>query len=256
MWTLGEKKNPHIFRNLHIQDITHIVNVFRSRFLIAVDDIVGLSVAPSDNLGEVLHCVVHCDDPSSEIVLCHIESSPLSYSVGLLFVDIGIIHPIYSIVNTLWTFFLSNIEICPHFGYNPLRKGVLTLKIATSQDRLNELFDSDPRNDTAIAAELNVSKQTISAWRAGTRSPKKDMILKIAELYHVSIEWLMGFDVDRPDIVITAPDEQPVTIEAKILAKGIDRLPKEQREQALSMFKLMFAPQYADLFTKENEDDT
>lgn len=71
------------------------------------------------------------------------------------------------------------------------------MRVATSTERLNELFAADAKNDTAIAKELNVSKQTISAWRNGTRSPKKTMIVKIAEMYHVRIEWLMGFDVDR-----------------------------------------------------------
>jgi len=71
------------------------------------------------------------------------------------------------------------------------------MKTSTNQERLNELFDADPRNDSSIAAELGVSKQTISAWRSGFRSPKKPMLIKISELYHVSIEWLMGFDVDR-----------------------------------------------------------
>ena len=71
------------------------------------------------------------------------------------------------------------------------------MKVATSTERLNELFDSDARNDTAIAKSLNVSKQTISAWRNGSRSPKKSMVIKISEVFHVSIEWLLGFDVDR-----------------------------------------------------------
>ena len=71
------------------------------------------------------------------------------------------------------------------------------MKTATNQERLNELFDADSRNDSSIAAALGVSKQTISAWRSGFRSPKKPMLIKIAELYHVSIEWLMGFDVER-----------------------------------------------------------
>lgn len=78
----------------------------------------------------------------------------------------------------------------------PLERS-FTMKTATNQERLNELFDADPRNDSSIASELGVSKQTISAWRSGFRSPKKPMLIKIAELYHVSIEWLMGFDVDR-----------------------------------------------------------
>ena len=71
------------------------------------------------------------------------------------------------------------------------------MKVATNQERLNELFDADSRNDSSIAAELGVSKQTVSAWRSGFRSPKKPMLIKISEMYHVSIEWLMGYDVDR-----------------------------------------------------------
>ena len=131
------------------------------------------------------------------------------------------------------------------------------MKIVTNQERLNELFDSDPRNDSAIAASLNVSKQTISAWRKGIRSPKKPMLIQIAEAYNVSIEWLMGFDVDK-DKNGKQPEEKatvPATSEARIISGGIDKLPKEQRERALAMFRVMFEPQYADLFTKENDDN-
>ena len=71
------------------------------------------------------------------------------------------------------------------------------MKIATNQERLNELFDADPRNDTAIAEALGVSKQTVSMWRHGTRSPKKTVLVRISEMFGVSIEWLMGFDVDK-----------------------------------------------------------
>lgn len=73
-------------------------------------------------------------------------------------------------------------------------------KIATNQERLNELFDADPRNDTAIGEALGVSKQTISAWRNGTRSPKKSMIIKIAERYNTTPEWLLGWDLPAPSV--------------------------------------------------------
>jgi len=38
-------------------------------------------------------------------------------------------------------------------------------KTATIVERLNELFNADPRNDSAIAASLGVSKQTVSACK-------------------------------------------------------------------------------------------
>lgn len=84
------------------------------------------------------------------------------------------------------------------------------MKIATNQERLNQLFDSDSRNDTAIADALGVSKQTVSMWRHGTRSPKKSMLIQIAKLYNVSIEWLMGFDVERNanTVAIVIPDSE------------------------------------------------
>lgn len=71
------------------------------------------------------------------------------------------------------------------------------MKICTNQERLNELFDADPRSLTAIAQALGVSKQAVSMWRTGERSPKKSMLVKISQMFNVSIEWLMGFDVDK-----------------------------------------------------------
>ena len=68
-------------------------------------------------------------------------------------------------------------------------------KVATNQDRINQLFDNDPRNDTAIGEALGVSKQTISAWRNGTRSPKQSMLTKIAKMYNTTEEWLLGWDM-------------------------------------------------------------
>ena len=86
------------------------------------------------------------------------------------------------------------------------------MKVATNQERLNQLFDSDPRNDTAIAEAIGVSKQTISMWRHGTRSPKKSVLVRISQIFGVSIEWLMGFDVEKStgkrSVPIVIPDSE------------------------------------------------
>ena len=125
-------------------------------------------------------------------------------------------------------------------------------KVATNQERLNELFDADPRTDSAIAESLHVSRQTISAWRNGTRSPKKSMLVLIAERFHVDLAWLMGYEVysgiQRVETEEGQPD-QPATEEARILAKGIDRLDPEERARALAVVKAMFA-QHPDLFNE------
>lgn len=64
--------------------------------------------------------------------------------------------------------------------------------MADFTSRFNELTARHVGNDTDLGAALGVSKQTISAWRTGTRSPKKPHIVAIAKYFNVGIPWLMG----------------------------------------------------------------
>lgn len=147
-------------------------------------------------------------------------------------------------VNFFYYFLLICVRISDIMHF---REEMDIVKVATSVERLNELFDADPQNDTAIAEKLNVSKQTISSWRTGRRSPKKSVLIKISDMYGVSIEWLMGFDVEKMQHIKTDYDaelkkriDELQTIEARILATGVDNMPKEKREQALNIMQTIF----------------
>lgn len=71
------------------------------------------------------------------------------------------------------------------------------LKVATFKERFNELCENNPQNASRIADDLRVSRQTVSAWRSGYRSPKEPTIIAIAKHFHVTVPWLMGFDVEK-----------------------------------------------------------
>ena len=75
------------------------------------------------------------------------------------------------------------------------------LKVATFKERFNELCENNPQNASRIADDLHVSRQTVSAWRSGYRSPKEPTIIAIAKHFHVTVPWLMGFDVDKYEAV-------------------------------------------------------
>lgn len=107
-------------------------------------------------------------------------------------------------------------------------------KTATNQERLNQLFDADPRNDSAIGDALGVSKQTISAWRNGTRSPKRSMIIQIAKHYNVTEEWLMGWDLPAP--VHPLPGGQ-LTAEERELLEAYRAADDRARADALNTLK-------------------
>ena len=103
-----------------------------------------------------------------------------------------------------------------------------------------------------VSRSLDISRANINKYENGniTNIPS-DRIEQLAKFYDVSPAYLMGWEERHPlpQVNVTVS-----TDEARILSRGIDRLPKEQREQALAMFKVMFEPQYADLFTKEEEE--
>ena len=87
------------------------------------------------------------------------------------------------------------------------------LKVATFKERFNELCENNPQNASRIADDLHVSRQTVSAWRSGYRSPKEPTIIAIAKHFHVTVPWLMGFDVEKLEPVeevrpIFTPDSE------------------------------------------------
>ena len=85
-------------------------------------------------------------------------------------------------------------------------------------DRLNEVFDSDPRSDSMIAESFHVSKQTVSAWRNGSRSPKKNKLQEIADFYHRDILWFFGFDVPAEEKPVPPEEDEQVNEIISLLA--------------------------------------
>ena len=105
-----------------------------------------------------------------------------------------------------------------------------------------------------LAISIGVSRPTVSEWESGKKDPSGERLKKLAEFFGVDELMILGkgiVDITQPQ----EPPDQPKTEEARILAKGIDKLPREQREQALAVIRAMFA-KYQDYFEGENADDT
>ena len=119
--------------------------------------------------------------------------------------------------------------------------------------RLRKAIEDKGISASDLSRLSGVGKSDISYYLKGRYVPKQDKCYMLAKALNVDPGWLM-IGYEEPETAEHEETVQPQTYEAKILAKGIDRLPKEQREQALAMFKLMFEPKYADLFTKETEE--
>lgn len=127
--------------------------------------------------------------------------------------------------------------------------------MSASGDRIRELRIKNHLTLDDVAKHLGVGRQAIYKYEQGTvTNIPLENLEKMASLFGTTPGYLAGWKEDHPEDPLV---NKPLTAEARILAEGIDKLPKEQRERALAVFRAMFEPQYANLFTKgTNDEDT
>lgn len=69
------------------------------------------------------------------------------------------------------------------------------------QERLKQLMDSRGLNINALADAVGFTPPTISRYLSGVRTPDLSYVIKLSELFDVSIDWLIGLNGDRYEIL-------------------------------------------------------
>lgn len=100
--------------------------------------------------------------------------------------------------------------------------------------RLKELREeSGYTSQQKLADTLDVSQSTIGNWEAGRRQPDYDMICRLAGLFHVSVDYLIGnvndpfFSLDNQSILDDI-NEQYNEKKAPTAVQGDERSEKEK----------------------------
>ncbi len=65
------------------------------------------------------------------------------------------------------------------------------------QSRLKSLIDESGYSNSKIASSIKVGRSTITGWLKGDYEPNSENIFRLAKLFNVSEEWLMGLVEDR-----------------------------------------------------------
>ena len=63
--------------------------------------------------------------------------------------------------------------------------------------RIKNLRKSRELNQVQLAEKLGVKKQSISNWENDNIMPSVDMLVKIADFFHVSTDYLLGREVHK-----------------------------------------------------------
>lgn len=60
--------------------------------------------------------------------------------------------------------------------------------------RINELRVASGWNQVQLAEKLNISKQTVSNWENENIQPSIEMLIRLAKLFCVSTDYLLGLE--------------------------------------------------------------
>ena len=102
-----------------------------------------------------------------------------------------------------------------------------------------------------MAEKLGSTKQVLSRYERGERTPKITMAQKFADILGITLEELTGETrVISSGYITTNPEDEPKNDEVRLLIRGLNKLSTEELDQATNMMKIMFA-KHADYFDKE-----
>lgn len=96
--------------------------------------------------------------------------------------------------------------------------------------RLKELRNNKHMSQEELGNFLNVGKSSISSYENGTREPSKEAIVKIAEIFGVTTDYLLGNT--------SSINDEGLTENQKLIAYSIDPdITDEEREAIIEMAK-------------------
>ena len=124
------------------------------------------------------------------------------------------------------------------------------------QYRLQKSLAASGMTASELSEKTGISEANISNYINGKYVAKQDKCFLLAKALNVDPGWLMTGNEPATkslsmDLQYFGERDQPMTPEARILAKGIDRMPQEQREAIMNMMIGL----YPNVFKKGTEDD-
>ena len=83
-----------------------------------------------------------------------------------------------------------------------------------------------------LANKLGVSKSRVNMWENGGIIPRREMLVKVAEYFNVSTDFLLGSGLDGKK-----PEEDK---EVQIIQRGLKDMNAEQHKKALKILSAAF----------------
>ena len=120
----------------------------------------------------------------------------------------------------------------------------------TLYERIRQLRIASGMSQDDLAHAMGYKDRSmITKIESGKVDISQKKIIAFARVLNTTPGYLMGWSDEFPDQPPPA-----LTQESRIISAGVDKMPKERREQALKILQVAFA-EYADFFKEEHNDD-
>lgn len=90
------------------------------------------------------------------------------------------------------------------------------------RENLRQLVAGSGKTIQDLAAELSMSTPTLSRYLAGKRTPDLPYVVKISEYFNISIDWLLGLNGEKFDVM--PPEIQEVALLYSVATKDDRRV--------------------------------
>ena len=107
--------------------------------------------------------------------------------------------------------------------------------------RVQNLRTAEGLSMEQLAGKLGISKSRVNMWENGGVIPRRDMLVKVAEFFGVSTDFLLGSGQEGKE-----PDESK---EVQIIQRGLKDMNDEQHKKALKIL----AAAFDDIFDDDEE---
>lgn len=109
----------------------------------------------------------------------------------------------------------------------------------TLLDRIKVLCDAKGESLASLERKLDFGNGTIRRW--GDTTPSGDKLVKVADFFNVSVDYLLNRQGFQSQSACDDPDENYT-----ILSRNAKKLSPEQRAKLLDMAKIMFQEEFGD----------
>lgn len=92
-----------------------------------------------------------------------------------------------------------------------------------------------------LASALGITQDSISLWECGKRLPDLQYVLKLADIFHVSADYLLGRTDDLGNIVVQSGSDFATSPAEQRLVLDFRRLPPDTQSYVIGIVKNLAA---------------